>query len=64
VAQFQSPRTSALLFVGDRKLDLAEARLTRLADQFQTAGILTPGKDFEIHRWGRNNPFRTVLSLK
>jgi len=64
VAQPQSPWTTAPLFVGDRKLDLAEACLTRLADQFQTADILTPGKDFEIHRWDWNNPFRTLLRLK
>lgn len=44
----------------DRKIDLADACLICLADQFQTSDILTLDKDFEVYRWGRNNPFRIL----
>lgn len=47
----------------DRKIDLADACLIRLADQFETADILTLDKDFQIYRWGRNKPFRILLDL-
>jgi len=48
----------------DRRIDLADACLIRLADEFETADILTLDKDFEIYRWGRNKPFRLLLDLK
>lgn len=48
----------------DRKIDLADACLIRLADEFGTADILTLNKDFEVYRWGRNKPFRVLLGLK
>jgi predicted nucleic acid-binding protein len=48
----------------DRKIDLADACLIRLADEFETADILTLDKDFEIYRWGRNKPFRILPDLK
>jgi predicted nucleic acid-binding protein len=47
----------------DRKIDLADACLIRLADEFETADILTLDKDFAIYRWGRNKPFRLLLDL-
>jgi predicted nucleic acid-binding protein len=47
----------------DRKIDLADACLIRLADEFETADILTLDKDFQIYRWGRNKPFRLLLDL-
>jgi uncharacterized protein len=47
----------------DRKIDLADACLIRLADEFETADILTLDKDFHIYRWGRNKPFRLLLDL-
>lgn len=47
----------------DRKIDLADACLICLADQFETADILTLDKDFQIFRWGRNKPFRILLDL-
>jgi len=47
----------------DRKIDLADACLIRLADEFDTADILTLDKDFEVYRWGRNRPFRILLNL-
>lgn len=36
----------------DRKIDLADACLIRLADKFETADILNLDKDFRIYRWG------------
>jgi predicted nucleic acid-binding protein len=48
----------------DRRIDLADACLIRLADEFGTADILTLDKDFEIYRWGKNKPFRILLNLK
>ena len=45
----------------DRKIDLADACLIRLADQFGTADILTLDQDFAIYRWGKNKPFRVLL---
>ena len=47
----------------DRGIDLADACLIRLADEFETADILTLDKDFQIYRWGRNKPFRILLNL-
>jgi uncharacterized protein len=47
----------------DRKIDLADACLIRLADEFETADVLTLDKDFEVYRWGRNKPFRLLLDL-
>jgi predicted nucleic acid-binding protein len=44
----------------DRKIDLADACLIRLADEFGTADILTLDQDFLIYRWGRNKPFRML----
>jgi len=47
----------------DREIDLADACLIRLADEFETADVLTLDKDFEVYRWGRNKPFRLLLDL-
>ena len=47
----------------DRKMDLADACLIRLADEFGTSDILTLDHDFHIYRWGRNKPFRMLPSL-
>ena len=44
----------------DRKIDLADACLIRLADQFGTADILTLDRDFAIYRWGKNKSFRML----
>ncbi len=48
----------------DRRIDLADACLIRLADEFQTGDILTVDKDFTIYRWGKKKPFRILLDLK
>jgi len=47
----------------DRKIDLADACLIRLADEFESAEILTLDKDFSIYRWGKNKPFHILLDL-
>lgn len=44
----------------DRQIDLADACLIRLADEFGTANILTLDGDFAIYRWGRNKAFRML----
>ncbi len=44
----------------DRKIDLADACLIRLAEEFETGEVLTLDKDFTIYRWGRNKPFRIL----
>ena len=44
----------------DRQIDLADACLIRLAEEFTTADILTLDRDFAIYRWGRNKPFRML----
>lgn len=46
----------------DRKIDLADACLIRLADQLGTADILTLDQDFAIYRWGNNKPFHVLPS--
>jgi predicted nucleic acid-binding protein len=46
----------------DRQIDLADACLIRLADEFGTGDILTLDGDFEIYRWGKNKAFRMLLS--
>ena len=46
----------------DRQIDLADACLIRLADEFGTADILTLDQDFAIYRWGKNKPFRMLPS--
>ena len=48
----------------DRQIDLADACLIRLADEFETADILTLDKDFEIDRWGKNKPFQILLNIR
>jgi predicted nucleic acid-binding protein len=47
----------------DRKIDLADACLIRIADEFGTADILTLDRDFAIYRWGRHKAFRMLPSI-
>ena len=42
----------------DRRIDLADASLIRMAEEFGTGDILTLDKDFAIYRWGKNKLFR------
>ena len=48
----------------DRRIDLADACLIRLADEFETADILTLDKDFAVYRWRKNKPFRILPGPK
>jgi uncharacterized protein len=47
----------------DRRIDLADAALIHLANEFQTADILTVDSDFHVYRWGRNNAFHLLVPL-
>jgi uncharacterized protein len=47
----------------DREIDLADACLIRLADEFETPDIFTLDKDFAIYRWRKNKPFRLLPTL-
>ena len=44
----------------DRRVDLADACLICLADEFASGDILTLDLDFAIYRWARNKPFRML----
>jgi uncharacterized protein len=45
----------------DRKIDLADACLIRLAEISGSADILTLDRDFAVYRWGKNKPFHILL---
>jgi predicted nucleic acid-binding protein len=47
----------------DRQMDLADACLVHLAEEFNTPDILTLDRDFDVYRWGRNRPFRRLVLL-
>ncbi len=47
----------------DRKIDLADAYLVSLAEEFTTGEILTLDQDFSIYRWGRHQHFHPLVSL-
>jgi predicted nucleic acid-binding protein len=47
----------------DRQIDLADAVLIHLANEFSTGDILTVDRDFKIYRWGRNNHFQVLVDL-
>ncbi len=47
-----------------RGIDVADACLIHLANEFGTGDILTVDRDFRIYRWGRNNLFRPLIPIK
>lgn len=47
----------------DRDIDLGDAFLIHLADEFSTGDVLTVDRDFRIYRWGRNNHFQILVDL-
>jgi predicted nucleic acid-binding protein len=47
----------------DRNVDLADAFLIHLADEFSTGDILTVDRDFRVYRWGRNSHFQVLVDL-
>jgi len=44
----------------DRAIDLADACLIHLANEFQIGEVLTLDSDFRTYRWGRNKAFRIL----
>jgi uncharacterized protein len=50
-----------LLKYRDHNVDLADACLVHLANEFETGEILTLDSDFQIYRWGKNKPFRSLV---
>jgi predicted nucleic acid-binding protein len=46
----------------DRQIDLADACLIHLADEFGAEDILTLDRDFAVYRWGRNKAFQILPS--
>jgi predicted nucleic acid-binding protein len=47
----------------DRPVDLADAFLIHLANEFKTGDILTLDRDFLVYPWGRNASFRSLIAL-
>ena len=47
----------------DHGIDLADACLIHLANQFGTGAILTLDRDFRVFRWGRNHAFDIIIPL-
>jgi uncharacterized protein len=44
----------------DRDVDLADACLIEMANQYATGDILSLDGDFRIYRWGKNKPFHIM----
>ena len=44
----------------DLRIDLADACLIRMAEEFETGDILTLDRDFVIYRWGKNKAFHVM----
>jgi len=47
----------------DHAIDLADACLIHLANEFGAGQILTLDRDFRIFRWGRNQAFDLMIPL-
>ena len=45
----------------DRQIDLADACLIHLANEFGTGEILTLDRDFHVYRWGKNKAFEFLI---
>jgi uncharacterized protein len=45
----------------DVPMDLADACLVDMADEYRTGRILTLDRDFHVYRWGKNRPFDFVV---
>ena len=64
LADMASPVQRIFRKYRDRRIDLADAALIHLANEFQTADILTVDSDFHVYRWGNNNAFRLLVPLR
>jgi len=47
----------------DRRIDLADACLIWMAQEFATGEILKLDSDFDFYRWSRNKPFRRLPEI-
>lgn len=47
----------------DRQIDLADACLICMAEEFATGEILTLDHDFDVYRWGRSKMFRRLPEI-
>ena len=47
----------------DRQIDLADACLICMAEEFGTGDILSLDGDFDVYRWGRNKPFHRLPEI-
>jgi predicted nucleic acid-binding protein len=47
----------------DRQIDLADACLICMSDEFSTGEILSLDQDFDVYRWGRNKTFRRMPEI-
>jgi predicted nucleic acid-binding protein len=47
----------------DAEIDFADACLIRLAEEVASGEILTLDRDFRVYRWGRNQPFESLIAL-
>ena len=45
-------------------MDFADAFLMNMATDMRTGRILTLDRDFQIYRWGQNQPFDLLIELK
>jgi len=63
LADMASPVRRIFRKYRDRRIDLADAVLIHLANEFQTGDILTVDNDFHVYRWGRSNAFRLLIPL-
>ena len=48
----------------DHPIDLADACLIQMANEFETGEILTLDHDFQFFRWGRNNTFELLIQIE
>lgn len=48
----------------DQQIDLADACLICMAEEFGSGEILTMDSDFDIYRWGRNKVFHRLPEIR
>lgn len=63
LSQSATPVRSIFRKYRDVPADFADACLIHLADQLNTADILTLDGDFKTYRWRKNRPFHLLVTL-
>jgi predicted nucleic acid-binding protein len=58
-----APVRSIMRKYRDLPAEFADACLIHLADELNTADILTLDGDFQLYRWRRNRPFHLLVTL-